>query len=219
MVNADPEDPLLRGDFPVMVDAADSPARVATVLDSLRCVSRAWWFVFVCGSMLFGRGTRSTRCLLCEPAWLLTLKTSHRLLLCSQGGRRRAHLHGLWLRRRDDQQDDAHPGAAAPGSLAGGRTPGTVRLAPNLSSRPSPSPLSRSHPQRPQIGAAVFARSDVAIVTNASPRRELPEEIIADVMDGLPEKVGCMGWGGGWGAGFGVGRGVEQLVSAKTPNF
>jgi len=27
---------VLRGDFPVIVDAADSPARVATLLDSLR---------------------------------------------------------------------------------------------------------------------------------------------------------------------------------------
>jgi hypothetical protein len=37
IVNADPEDPVLRGDFPVIVDAADSPARVATLLDGLRC--------------------------------------------------------------------------------------------------------------------------------------------------------------------------------------
>lgn len=35
-MNSDPEDPVLRGDFPVMVDAADSPARVATLLDNLR---------------------------------------------------------------------------------------------------------------------------------------------------------------------------------------
>lgn len=35
-MNADPEDPVLRGDFPVIVDAADSPARVAALLDGLR---------------------------------------------------------------------------------------------------------------------------------------------------------------------------------------
>ncbi|KIY94856.1 hypothetical protein MNEG_13108 [Monoraphidium neglectum] len=35
VVNADPDDPVLRADFPVIVDAADSPARVATLLDSI----------------------------------------------------------------------------------------------------------------------------------------------------------------------------------------
>lgn len=44
----------------------------------------------------------------------------------------------------------------------------------------------------PQIGKAVFARSDVVIVTNASPRRELPEEIVSDIMDGLPERVSAL---------------------------
>ena len=42
---------------------------------------------------------------------------------------------------------------------------------------------------RTQVGRAAFERADVVIVTNASPRREPPDEVVADVMDGLPEKV------------------------------
>lgn len=100
VVNSDPEDPVLRGDFPVMVDAADSPARVATILDSLReaGVGRIFTVVGVDG------------------------ETTNKSM-------------------------------------------------------------------RTQIGAAAFSGSEVVIVTNASPRRELPDEIVADIMDGLPERV------------------------------
>ncbi|KAI8466586.1 MAG: Mur ligase [Monoraphidium minutum] len=101
VVNSDPEDPVLRGDFPVMIDAADTPARVATLLESVREAS---------------------------------------------GGGRVFTVLGC-----DGETTDKA--------------------------------------MRTQIGAAAFARSDVVIVTNTSPRRELPHEIIADIMDGLPDKV------------------------------
>ncbi|GBF91369.1 hypothetical protein Rsub_04109 [Raphidocelis subcapitata] len=100
IVNADPEDPVLRGDFPVVVDAADSPARVATVLDSLREAGAARIFA------VMGADGETT-----------------------------------------------------------------------------------SRTMRTQMGAAAFMRADTVIVTNVSPRRELPEEIVADMMAGLPEKV------------------------------